>query len=705
MNDITDLTQKNIINPQQNSDFVQCNQIRLEDITDNNNLIVKFKKITCCFSKPIIFQRIFYIILGGINFILIIIALCTLIKKNQYYLLFKAEVISIQSDYSTLLNSLIDSSSNNKDLNLPTFTRFWCNIGKVEDGVLISYLLLIILYLGFEICSFLVYKNIIKLKIEGIFYHIIVGLNILFLIIFYIYIPLIVYLFIYSIIVATISPLIVNEEGSSKRDKSSIEEQWEEHKSTRIANSIIILLLYISTQLQLIIKNEIIIYLSMRFEEEGIAKEKIKSKSIYINNQKLNIDVRANQILYLKEKETKKICKFKQIKIDGLLKDRNDFVYIRLDNKAIINILSFTDWEYPDLNEIFLKLGKIAKFLYGVLFISIALFKMHISKESNYALLVSMDKNQNNQNIDSEKPRFYDVFIMYGQLEKSITESRFALYIISLFFILLFMLKMIYFGGFSKYIFSLISFICSFVFILVNMIYFVLTFILILLSIFSLVGYYNIFENDNDNMIQSKLLIQLFLNIAIFGLMIRIFIDNVYLIFSLNQIRKEVYNLNNNISSENQQIRKGFQYKGLDDNTKQYYLNELIIEGHPRYLYYDLYDDINNIGNISKRLNINKENSDNKANDLNQNSNTILINNDNTNINNIVIYKNNDNENEKNIIRTNNENNNIIQKDEELNEEKIKSENRALKSENQNLKKELEFLEQQLNEMIQEASI
>ena len=89
MNDIKDLTQKNIINPQPNLDFIQCNQIKLEDISDNN-LLVKFSHLTCCCSTPIIFQKMFYITLGVINFILIIIALCTLIKNNQYYILFRA---------------------------------------------------------------------------------------------------------------------------------------------------------------------------------------------------------------------------------------------------------------------------------------------------------------------------------------------------------------------------------------------------------------------------------------------------------------------------------------------------------------------------------------------------------------------------------------------------------------------------------------
>ena len=65
-----------------------------------------------------------------------------------------------------------------------TFTQFWCNIGKAEDGVLISYLIFLILYLGFEIFTLLIHNKIVRLKIEGLLYHIVVGLDLFFLIIF-----------------------------------------------------------------------------------------------------------------------------------------------------------------------------------------------------------------------------------------------------------------------------------------------------------------------------------------------------------------------------------------------------------------------------------------------------------------------------------------------------------------------------------------
>ena len=125
-----------------------------------------------------------------------------------------------------------------------TFTQFWCNIGKAEDGVLISYLIFLILYLGFEIFTLLIHNKIVRLKIEGLLYHIVVGLDLFFLIMFYRYITLVAYLFFYSLIVSTISPLIIDyDDEKAPREKTFFEEEWDNHKAISIVNSVIILLL------------------------------------------------------------------------------------------------------------------------------------------------------------------------------------------------------------------------------------------------------------------------------------------------------------------------------------------------------------------------------------------------------------------------------------------------------------------------------
>ena len=413
------------------------------------------------------------------------------------------------------------------------------------------------------------------------------------------------------------------------------------------------------------------------------------------------------------------------MKIEGL--NSPDFLYVRLENKAVIDILSLTDWEYPDLNEIFLKLGTISKFIYGMLFVSIALFKMHISNEINYIFLVTNKAQLRYDDEGGKKPKFYDTFIMYGKFEKSVTESRFSLYLISLVIFLLLMLKRIYLGGFSKYIFSLISFILSFVFVLQNLIFIVLTLILILLSIFSLAAFYDIFKEQRNDIIQTKLFLQLFFNIIIIGLLFRIFIDSIKLTKALNALRQEVYNFYNNIvNAEQGEIRECFQYKTLEENAEEYFLSEVQIEGHPKYLYYNLYDNKSKIPVDTPILIINNNLFDNnKKNDNNQNNNTIIVNNENNNNNiNIIPFKNDDKSVDKLIVNNkkndrrnsklnsrrnsklnNRRNSHMEKKTEDLNEEKIKSENISLKIENQNLKNELAKLKEQLSSLVNKVKV
>ena len=683
---------KDIINePILKSDYVQCNQKRLEDLLkDKSKLVIKFKnKEYSCF-KSMASQKLFYLVIGIINFILVILAISTTKKKNIYYKNFKAEILFYTEN------------------NPVSFKKFWCEIGQAEDGVLISYLIWLILYIGFEIFTYLIQKGVITLKLEGILYHIIVGLNCFFLVIFYIYIPLTFYLFIYTIIVIAVSPYSVDGiDDSFEREVREVtynEEQWETHRTNPAVNGVIIFILFIFTLIQLSIKNEIMLYLSRRYaDKENIVKEEVKKKTIYKKDKSFNIEVKANQILYLEEKivgkEINTYTRFKQVRING----NNNFFYVRLDNKGINDILSFTDWEFPDLNEIFQKLGSISKLIYGVLFMSIPLLKMHISTELIYTLLVEAYYSTGLQG--SKKPKYFDIFMLYGDFEKSFTESRFALLTISLFFILLIMLKRIYLGGFSKYIFSLISFIASFFLILENLIFIFLSLFLALLTIFSLVSYYDTFTEVFYDMIPAKLFIQLFVNIIITVLLIKLLSENIRLSSSLNIIRIEVKNLYNSITLPNEAVKPGYQYKSIEEPDKQLYLGEVQLEGHPRYLFYTLYDDIKKIPDYPKIIDI-------YNNEKNQESNSILVHNNDVNHfknKNIMIYQNEENQTDKKkkIKKRRNGELNTSQnkKEKELNEKQIASENRYLKSKNKSLRMELSKYKNQLNLLSDKSKI
>ena len=76
----------------------------------------------------------------------------------------------------------------------------------------------------------------------------------------------------------------------------------------------------------------------------------------------------------------------------------------------------------------------------------------YITKKLNQYL-----KHPNKYSEKVIKPIFTNVFNMYGSFEKRFTETRFILYLIQIIFLLLYMLKRIYFGGFGKLCYVQIS--------------------------------------------------------------------------------------------------------------------------------------------------------------------------------------------------------------------------------------------------------
>ena len=130
------------------------------------------------------------------------------------------------------------------------------------------------------------------------------------------------------------------------------------------------------------------------------------------------------------------------------------------------------------------------------------------------------------------------------------------------------------------------------IFVLVNIIYSILTFLIMLFSVFSIVCFYDM--NDNpDDIIQAKFYLQAILNIIIFSICIRLLIDSIQLTTMLNKLRKEYSHLNDGTEPEEQEKIKGFQYQGLDN--RPHILNEMQIEGHPRYTFYNIYGEIINV--------------------------------------------------------------------------------------------------------------
>ena len=544
---------------------VVAREIKIEETLTKGK---DFKNHRNIFSQDFITYKIYNIIYAFINFCLTIGALLTLIKNNIYYVSLALDICPYQ-------------------YNLSSYTTFWCEIGDLESSILGSYLVFIVLYLTFEIFSILVHKDITKVEIKGILYDILFGFNGLFVVIFYIYIPLFFYLLPSNVLCMSLSPLDVSSSyyrPSEHRKYTTKENNWVKNLKNPIINTALIFFLFVfNLTLRNRIKSSLIIYLSMKFVKAP--KDNIETKKILISGNEVEFKVKCDKILYLKTISDFKVYKFKKVKIP----EYNDYIYVNLDHKGFEDLLSFPALYYPDVNEILLKLIKIAEIIFGIYFLSIPLMKMNLNE--------------------------IQITNLYGGYQRAINISRIVLYSISLFIIFFFMLKTIYFGGFGKSNYKNIPYYLSIFFILDNIIFFILSGIGTVLGVFSVIHYFEQGYSMNDDMLISKIFIHTIFNFIIFFICIGLLIHSSILCRRIRKVKTIINNINSNIDGDNGNIAPppfSIQYTGFDTNT--YILEQLNIPGHPKNAYY-----------ISKKINLVAINAQNNL--INNQNIPIIINN------------------------------------------------------------------------------
>ena len=532
------------------------------------------------YKSGLVSHKITLIFLSLINFGLTIGAFTTLIKNNNEYILYS-----------------LDICKNNQ--NIP-FISFWCDIGIYEINIINSHFVFIILFISFEFFTILVHKDITKLEIKGILYYLIIGIDSTFLIIFYIFIPLLFYLLAYSVIVLSTSP---SEDFYLQENYITLESQknWSQNKKDPIIHSVLLFLIFIFEMILLKIRGPILLYLNMKFEKSP--RNKTKNASLEIGDQIVKFKVKTDKIIYLKSQQNK-IYKFKEAKIEG----RNGQIFIRLDNKSINNLFSFSNFDYPDLDETFLLLGKISEVIYGLLFVSIPLSKAHLNNEPNYILSKAVNM------IIKSPLQFSQIFYYLGNYENSLNVSRIVLYCISLFIFLLFILKRIIFGGFGKHIYINITFYLVIIFIIENALYSILSLLCTLFSILSVIFYFDAVSIGNGNdMILPKLFIIMGLNFIIFWICIGLLSHSSKLCKIVYWLKNEIYNINNNNIDNNVILEPQFTYAGSDLNN--YSLTEFPIQNCPRNVFYSRnIIKIVQINNIIKNNNTQLENNENDIN-------------------------------------------------------------------------------------------
>ena len=310
-----------------------------------------------------------------------------------------------------------------------------------------------------------------------------------------------------------------------------------------------------------------------------------------------------------KDNNKNKIYKFKKVNIVNLT---NKFVYVRLGLNSVTDQISLAEWNYPDLNLIFSRLADMCNSIYIILFFSVPLLKMHVKDEILYQLIRLVNKDLSYSNYSNyQKPKFSNIFDMYGSFEKSFTQSRFILYIIQLIILLSFMLKRIYFGGFKEPSHLLIAFILCIICIIDNAIYVILDFITVLFTLFSLINYFDKQKDKklNKDMLEIKLFSQLFMNIIIFIFNIILLKETVYLTIDYKKIKNEMnkfINKEDNIDEDDPNFKPTeFKYISLDGDICS--IVEYRNDNLQRYLYYSIENAQENIPkNILFNINNNR---------------------------------------------------------------------------------------------------
>jgi hypothetical protein len=326
----------------------------------------------------------------------------------------------------------------------------------------------------------------------------------------------------------------------------------------------------------------------------------IKKTTINFRGKIIIVQIKPNKNIYLLDNNSKEVHIFKEILMEGITKN---FIYIRIKDEIIQDMLSTTDWEFPKVDQMFILIKNSFNYIFvEICFLPLSLY-FQASKEHMYYQIKDNIKTNVISNIEN-----VNIFNYYGNFEKGVTESRFILYFIALIILFIFMIKRFLYGGKRYSCLDIISLILSIMLNLMNIIYLVLTIILIVYAFrsSSVVDDYKkkceeIFDSEIDaSNLENVFIFQLLTSFFFLADFYKVLKSSLVLFIYLQKIK-----CSNDNSNENQTENNGlnlFNYVGLDNTTHTLY--EYQISGHPRYLYYTFQKEINN--------EVNKDNGDKK---------------------------------------------------------------------------------------------
>ena len=525
--------------------------------------------------------------------------LTSLSALNEYKLLKDKIILDLEHGDTVL------TSSGTNDFR---FEKFWTEYEDFESKIIIVDIIFPCILLVFLTIESIVYNMCLKKETKNsILRNVIIFINILFYICFYILFTLIIYAWIYSLFVLLFNPTYFY---STVNNNKLFESAFDSNGKLTGAIHIIILFILIIFNCLLTLTDETIILLLEMYNENDDNNlqnnmDKIKTKSISIGDESINTQIKLNKSLYLKDLGAEgKTIEFKQILLENI---RDDFIYINTENLGVQNMLSISNWKWPNKDPIINILKPYAVLIFISIIIIYIPTLVHVNDQDFYQLLKETFKSYK-----PEKVKFISIYNIVGDFEKGITTSRFYIFAVLLVILILFIIKRIYLGGFSCLLYINLSFYFTIILFIINIIYIILSLCLsafLILSFITVRDYLSVFSSTTVSKDLNKLstifIIQIITNASFFGEMAKPALYRTKeLLVNLSEIKSEFSKL----KESNEVGKTEFQFNGLDSNP--HILTEVIIPGNPRYLFYSL----NNNANANK-------NDNNNVLDLNNNLN------------------------------------------------------------------------------------
>ena len=552
------------------------------------------------------------------------------IKGNLKFLIVMAVfniIFGIASKATSFLNKVDDIISDNGK-SKEGYTNFGIKLLKkyklIVYSIFITHIVICFLFFGFVIFELIIYNKTMKKDTKlNILRKTLIIVNFIFYHIFHIFSLLLIYtIFSFMFAIIIFKGLVVPEDLYN----SDLDEKESKEFLRSISHFLFVFLLLIFNFFLDQNFNTIRFLLEIHNEDDDEGKEdnldKIRTKSVFLKNHRINAQIKINKGLYIinpkMEDNFRDMVKyeFKPVFLENL---RSDFIYMLFKNEAIKNMFSMAQWKYPNKDEIVYILKDISQVIFVSLNFYLLTILLHVK---NIDIYLEIKNFYSIYDPNNYKYKMYKIFEKY---EYYVNETRFYIYIITFIIIQIFIVKRFFYGGASNPIHLNLSKWIAIIFFVIKIIYFLLSLGYIVLGIFSLILIINYKDLQKENGEEDVGVPILLFILIIIHTVINLGTIIVMFKYSLG-LSKKLCSLFISYKEELTELYEGkngfsnLEFIGSD--AKFHTLSEIIIPGLPRYLFYAL---DGNDGHLENTIIIRFDNNNNEVN-VSNNSNRGLKN-------------------------------------------------------------------------------